>query len=392
MVRVSGRRVLVTGLASSCGGRVAQVLERDPGVEVVVGLDTRHPTVALERTEFVRADESYSILSRLVRATGVDTVLHASLVVDSTTEAASALHEVNVIGTMNLLAAASAPDSTVGTVVVASSSLVYGSAPEDPVWFTETTPRSRPPRTPVERSLLEAEGYLADLAEERPDIDVAVLRCCDVLGSPIRTPISRALELPLVPGVAGFDPQVQFVDEDDVVRALVFALDHHLGGVWNVAGDGLLPWSEVAAMCGHRLGPLPVPGTALAAAALRRLGVVDLPPELLELLRYGRGVDNGRLVQAGFRYRCTSAGAVERSARAARLRATVGQVEPPYRYQGDVEAFFRHSPAVRDRGLTRSRPAARPGQPAVNSLGDTGWPGFSMGARTRLPHSVHEPS
>jgi UDP-glucose 4-epimerase len=66
-------RVLVTGLSSYWGGRVAQVLERRDDVEVVVGVDTRDPRVPLERTEFVRADSSYSILSRIVRATEIDT-------------------------------------------------------------------------------------------------------------------------------------------------------------------------------------------------------------------------------------------------------------------------------------------------------------------------------
>ena len=41
------RRVLVTGLGTFWGGRVAQALEADPSVEVIVGLDTTSPTVAL---------------------------------------------------------------------------------------------------------------------------------------------------------------------------------------------------------------------------------------------------------------------------------------------------------------------------------------------------------
>src|SRR5260370_3799687 len=86
--------------------------------------------------------------------------------------------------------------------------------------------------------------------------------------------------------------------------------------------------------------------TNLAAALPARLGVVDMPPELLNLLRYGRGVDNRRLKRAGFEYRYTSAGAVESFTRARRLRSTVGKVHPQYKYQQDVEAFFRHSPAV----------------------------------------------
>ncbi len=53
-----GKRVLVTGLATYWGGRVAQALEEDPDVDVIIGLDTREPKVKLERTEYVRSDET----------------------------------------------------------------------------------------------------------------------------------------------------------------------------------------------------------------------------------------------------------------------------------------------------------------------------------------------
>ncbi|MBX3284500.1 MAG: hypothetical protein KF703_04080, partial [Actinobacteria bacterium] len=59
-----------------------------------------------------------------------------------------------------------------------------------------------------------------------------------------------------------------------------------------------------------------------------------------------RGLDNRRFKEAGFRYGYTTAGAVEAFVEALRLRATVGSREPDYRYQEDVEKFFRHSPAV----------------------------------------------
>ena len=85
LVRLSvGRRVLVTGLGTFWGGRVAQALEDDPDVDVIIGLDRDEPTVELERTEYVRSDENYSILSRIVKATKVDTIVHTFLVVDST--------------------------------------------------------------------------------------------------------------------------------------------------------------------------------------------------------------------------------------------------------------------------------------------------------------------
>jgi UDP-glucose 4-epimerase len=340
------RRVLVTGLGSFWGGRVAQALEAEPGVDVIVGLDTREPTVELERTEYVQTDEGYSILSRIVRATQVDTIVHTFLVVDSSRASSRQVHETNVIGTMNLFAAASQPESRVTDVVVKSSTLVYGSTYHDPVWFAEDTPRSSSPRHRVERSLIEVEAYVRDYAIDNPQVAVSTLRFSNVLGSDIVTPITRALELPLVPAVFGFDPRLQFVREDDVVRAIMFVLERRLGGVFNVAGDGLLPWSEVAAICAKRLAPLPPFGYRLYAQPLARLGV-DLPPELIELLTYGRGVDNRRLKQAGFDYRATSAGALRSFAEAARLRGALGRAErAPYHYERDVEDFFRHSPAV----------------------------------------------
>jgi UDP-glucose 4-epimerase len=339
-----GRRVLVTGLGSFWGGRVALALEADPSVDVIIGLDTTEPRIELERTEYVRCDESYSILSRIVRATQVDTIVHTFLVVDSTSMSSSQMHETNVIGTMNLFAAAGQPESHVRNVVVKSSTLVYGSTHADPVWFTESTRRTAAPRHRVEKSLIEVESYVRGYATDNPDVTVAMLRFSNVLGEQIATPISRALSRPVVPSIFGFDPRMQFVHERDVVRAIMFVLGEDLDGTWNVAGDGLVTWSEVAAICGRRLVPLPPVGRGLAAAVLDRVGV-SLPPELLDLLTYGRGVDNSALKDEGFAYEYTSAGAVRAFAEASRLRSTVGEPRP-YRYERDVEQFFRHSPAV----------------------------------------------
>src|SRR5438445_8469986 len=194
-----GRRILITGLSSFWGGRLAQAIEHDPDVETIVGLDTQEPRIQLERTEYVRADQSYSILARIVKATNVDTILHTFLVVDSSKMSGRALHETNVIGTMNLLAAAGAAGSSVRHVVMKSSSLVYGSSWQDPVWFREETPRTKGPRTRVEASLLEVEDYLHDFAEDNPHIVVSLLRFANVVGTDIQTQLTRALQLPLVP-------------------------------------------------------------------------------------------------------------------------------------------------------------------------------------------------
>ena len=338
-----GRRVLVTGADMFWGGRMIQALESDPSMDVILGMGTRAPSVPFERAEFVRVDQTYSILNRIVKATQVDTILHTFMITNSTTVPRRALHEINVIGTMNLLAAAGTAGSSVRHIVVKSSTLVYGSSASDPNTFSEDTPRTSAVKNSVERALVEAEGLVRDFSEDNPATRVTVLRFANVLGSHLTTPISRNLSRPLCPSIFGFDPLLQFVEEDDVVRALLHVTRGGIPGLYNVAGDGRLPWSEVAHICGSRLIPLS-PFSPLKLRPLSRL--FDLPAELEDLLRYGRGVDTRRFAATGFVYNTSSAGAVRSFIRADRLRKQSGRVPLSYTYEHDVEQFFRHSPSV----------------------------------------------
>ena len=328
------------------GGRVAQALEQRRDVEVIVGLDTREPRVPLERTEFVRSDSTHSILARIVRATQVDTIVHSHLVVDSTRVSGRTLHETNVIGTLNLLAAAGSAQSPVRKVVLKSSGLIYGASERDAYFFREDMTRSAPTHTNVERSLLEVEAFVRDFADDNPHIDITLLRFANVLGNDLDTPFSQALRRHIVPEIFGFDPRVQFVHADDVVAALMYAATNDVPGVYNVAGDGNLPWSETCAIVRKRRVALPFVFTGLATEPMRLLRVWDLPPEAMELLRFGRSLDNTRYKRAGFRYGYTSAEAVEAFAQGLRLAGAIGSTHPAYRYERDVEDFFRHSPAV----------------------------------------------
>src|SRR5207244_6549609 len=66
--------------------------------------------------------------------------------------------------------------------------------------------------------------------------------------------------------------------------------------------------------------PIPPVLTRAASAPVRALRLAELPSEALALLRYGRAVDNRRYQTAGFRYRFTTAGAVDAFARGLRVR------------------------------------------------------------------------
>jgi UDP-glucose 4-epimerase len=344
---MSGRRVLITGVSSYWGGRLAQALERDPDVEVIVGVSPDDPTCELTRTEYVRVGLQHALLKRIVRAADIDTVIDTRLIVDSALASQRAAHESNVIGTMNVLAACGGPDSPVRKVVFKSSAHYYGCERDDPAYFTEDMRRPHPPRTAIEQDIVEAERAVEAFAGRNPGVTVTVLRFPNVLGPDVATSHTALLALPAVPAILGFDPRYQFIHEDDISGVLEHAARHDLPGVYNAAGDGVLALSEVASLLGKPLAPiLPPWGTGIAAAALRRTGV-RIPPEMLQQLRYGRALDNRRLKAAGYAFRATTRETVQAFAgylRVRRLRPADGE---GYQYERDVEEFLRWSPAVR---------------------------------------------
>ena len=344
---MSSRRVLVTGLSTYWGGRLAQALEKDPEIDVIIGVDSEDPTRELERTEFVRVGTQHALLRRIVEAAEVDTVVDTRLVVDSVTVSPRQAHENNVIGTMNILAACTGPSSKVRKLVFKSSAHYYGTAQDDPAFFTEAMGRPHPPTTSVERDILDAEAAVNEFAEHHPDTTVTILRCANVLGPSVRTSHTALFSLPAVPMILGFDPRYQFVHEDDVVAALAHVLSNELPGAYNIAADGVLALSEVIGLLGKLYAPiLPPWGTGPAAAVLRRLGL-RVPPEMLSQLRFGRGLDNRKLKATGFVYRYTTREAVVKLAEHLRLAPILRDANEVFHYEREVEEFLRWSPHVR---------------------------------------------
>jgi UDP-glucose 4-epimerase len=347
---MTSRRILITGVSSQLGGRLAQALEHDPAVEAIVGVDSTDPRHELQRTEFVRLETDPALLRRILSAAAIDTVIDTRLVADPLMAPLARAREVNVVGTRRILAACAAESSSVRKIVFKSSAHIYGSDPDDPAFLTEAMSGRRPPRTAIERDVIDAEAEVSAFTGSRSQATVTILRFADALGGELHSSYLSLLNLPMVPSILGFDPRCQFIHEDDVVLALAHAAKHHLPGVYNAAADGVLAFSEVVSLLGKRLLPVFPPwGTVFAAAQLRRLGL-PVPLEMLRQLRAGRGLDNRRLKATGFTYRYTTREAVLKLRAHQRLRPLLGSGEGAYRYEREVEEFLRWSPSVQPRG------------------------------------------
>jgi UDP-glucose 4-epimerase len=300
------RRVLITGVSGYWGAELARRLERSEEIEYIAGIDVRPPGADLERTEFIRADIRNPVISKLLPQTGVDTVVHSDiLLAPEPGKSARQLHDINVIGSLQLLAACEKTE-TLRTVVVRGSAAIYGAEPNAPRFFTEAMARRFPLRTSFQRDIGELENYFETFARRYPDVTVTMLRYQPSLGTRIDSPLTRYLGEPVVPVQLGFDPLLQFIHADDAVAALEAAVRRPVSGPVNVAGEGSISLYRLLRLAGKIPLPVPSPLFSSTVRAVRRLGRADLPPEIVPWLRYGLTIDCTRLVrEIGYRPRST---------------------------------------------------------------------------------------
>jgi len=293
-----GRRIVVTGVATHWGAELARRLERDPRVDYVAGIDTRPPDADLERTDFIEADLRSALLSRLLPVTEADTVVHCGIHwYPQPGKPARALHDINVIGTLQLLAACERTP-TLERVVVRGSAAIYGCEGSAPLLFTEDLARRLPLRTRFQRDVSELEGYFDNFARRHPGISCCTLRHQPELEAGLDAPLPRYLSLPIVPTQLGYDPRLQFVHGDDATGALEAAVWSDLRGAVNVAPSGAVSLSRILRL--GRRPSLPVPHPLFASALERmggRLGAGPLAGDGVRFLRFGRGVDNRRMLE-----------------------------------------------------------------------------------------------
>jgi UDP-glucose 4-epimerase len=298
--------VLVTGVSQYLGARVAAELAADETIERIIGVDTAPPVEKpAERVEFVRADIRNPLIAKVIASAEVDTVLHLSIAA-SAAGGRTVMKEMNVIGTMQLLAACQKSDC-VRRLVVKSTTAVYGAGPRDPAAFTEDADPPSPPRSGYAKDAAEIEGYVRGFGRRRPDIAVAVLRLANIVGPTISTALTRYLSLPVVPTVLGFDPLIQLLHEDDAISVLLQATDSEFTGAVNVAGAGVLALSQVIRRVGRVALPVPAPAAGVVGRVMRQVGRIDISLDPTRFVNFGRVVDTTRLrVEFGYEPRFTT--------------------------------------------------------------------------------------
>jgi UDP-glucose 4-epimerase len=290
-----GRVVLVTGVSRDLGRRFARTIANDPAVRRVIGVDVIPPRGDIGNVSFIRADIRNPVIAKIIAKEDVDTVVHMSVIATpSGAGGRTSMKELNVIGTMQLLAACQKAPS-LQHLVVKSTTTVYGASSRDPAMFTENMSAKALPKSGYSKDATEVEGYVRGFARRRPDVRVTMLRAANVIGPNVNSPIAQYFRLPVIPTVLGYDPRMQFLHESDLQAALQHAVLTEVPGTFNLAGDGVILLSQALRRIGRTA--LPVPGFAVSAfgSVIRGSGLSDFSPEQVSFLTFGRGVDTTRM-------------------------------------------------------------------------------------------------
>lgn len=280
-------RVLITGIGGELGTRVAQLLEAEPQVGRIVGLDMEPPRRRLHRAEFHRVDpRDRERAAAVVRDLAPTALVHVGTYEPFARSSPTASIERTAAGTIAVMEAA-AEARSLDRVVVRSGIEVYGRRRGASVRPAEGVPTD--PTTPWGHVLLHAE-MMAREAGAATGAPVTLLRFAPLVGPHFPSPLGRLLRLPVIPMSALNDPPFSLLHQEDAAAALVAATLRPYDGPVNVVSGGVVSVSQ-AARIGRRL-PLPAlgPGWRLARM-LAELAGAPVPEHVQELLRWGGTAD-----------------------------------------------------------------------------------------------------
>ncbi len=280
-----GLTVALTGATGDLGGLLLPRLLDDSGVARVIALDLAKPSVVHEKLTYRRVDLTQDgaegTLSDILEELNVDALYHLALLLGPRRHHVRA-HELEVIGTMRLLAATARAKPA--RLIVASLTVVYGAHRDNPALMGEASEPRGMKDSRFVSDKVELDGQALAFIESNPEAQVLLLRLAPPLGPNSDNPASRFLSRRFAPTFLGFDPLWQVLHEEDAAEALHRALRAPGRGVFNVVSALPLPLSSLLRAAGSMPLPLPGPVARGLLSVLNSFGSRGLPHRMLDFL------------------------------------------------------------------------------------------------------------
>jgi UDP-glucose 4-epimerase len=197
----------------------------------------------------------------------------------------------NVLGTQRLLDLCH--KYQVGQVLVLSTYYVYGASPYNPALLTEDYPLKASELTMDLVDSVELENLANIYLWKYPNLNITILRPCNVAGPGVLNSLSLLLSSKVAPVLMGFSPMMQFIHVEDMARAITLAFEANHPGIYNVAPNDWVSYQEAVAQCGCVRLPIPSIPESLPHRISRTMGWKGWPPYLINYYKYPVILDGG---------------------------------------------------------------------------------------------------
>lgn len=305
----AGRRVLVSGMGGDLGSRVAALLEDEPWVGELTGLDVDPPRRRLRRASFELVSlTDHERIVDAVTAFNPHVVVHLAVWEPYSRAAPDKARQLTDDAATSILGAA-AECLALESLIVRSGTEIYGRAHGAPTRPDEDA--AIDPTSDYGRMLAGIERTAAAIGQ-RVGVTVGSIRMGTVLGPHVPSPLGRLLRMPAVPFSVLADPPFAVVEDSVVAKAFVAAAERRLAQPVNIVANGAITALQ-AARRGRRIPvPLVGPDWAIAKLISGLLGA-PIPDHVVEALHRGRLADNSRMEElVGFSPTITTSDVIDR--------------------------------------------------------------------------------
>ena len=282
-------RILVTG----AGGLVGHALMEGLDDADVIATDLTAVGLPTGVT-YRKLDVTTDAVDQVFGEVQPEVVVHlASIVTPPSGMTRQQAHAVDVEGTRRIIEACL--KHQVRRLVVTSSGAAYGYHADNPVPLRETDPCRGNTEFAYSDHKRQVEEMLAQARIAWPELEQVVLRVGTVLGEGTDNQITALFRKPRLLAVTGSESPFVFIGLPDLAQILARAATTGPTGVYNVAGDGALGVTELAAILGKPVRRLPAWLLRLALRVAGPLGLSRYGPEQVRFLQYRPVLDNSAL-------------------------------------------------------------------------------------------------
>lgn len=281
--------ILITGASGGLASLMFEMLMPDYRL---VGVDPRRmPAGRNFPGEFHQIDYTHRRMADLFRQNKFHALLHLGRIRNMDTSS-NYRFNMNVLGTRNILELSRRHG--VKNIIVFSTYHVYGAHSLNHLYITEEEPLRASQMYPELTDATELDHVATTFMWRYSDVRVVVLRPVNVVGRTINNAISTLLRSKFCPILMGYDPLMQFIHEKDVAKALKICLESKKSGVYNIAGEGAIPYSAAIEAAGTRAVPVPTVVAYPLVKLISRFGVY-FPKHLVDYFRYPTVVSDAAL-------------------------------------------------------------------------------------------------